>query len=628
MKITMLAASLLFAATASGARMSDNVVRYTISFPAPQTHYMEVEASYPTGGEKTLEVMMPVWSPGSYLVREYARNVENVSAANESGTKLAVTKSRKNRWRITTGGAPRVTFRYRVYGREMRVQTNFIDADFAMIHGPATFITPVKQLQSPHEVRINLPANWQKAVSGMDEPSANRFTAPNFDILVDSPISVGNPAVHEFAVDGIPHYLVNIGGEQFWDGPRAARDTKKIVEQHMKIFGKLPYRKYVFFNYIVDAGGGLEHLNSTVLMTRRFQMRTNKTYVDWLELVSHEHFHVWNVKRLRPIELGPFDYENEVYTENLWIAEGFTAYYDKLQVARAGFMTADEYLEHFSKDIETLQTTPGRLVQSAETASFDAWIKAYRPDENSANTAISYYTKGSMIAFNLDGRIRSATSGAKSLDDVMRLAYERFSGERGYTSKQFLDVVSTVGGKEVAAWLDRATSTTEELDYSVPLGVFGLEFKKEEQTATTATTTVQPDKGEQDAPATEVRDPRGDKEPKGWFGATTKNDGGRIIVTVVRRETPAFAAGLNVDDEVIAIDGVRVTPDQWESRFEQYRPGERVQLTIARRGKLRELPATLGTEPPKVWKLQMVKEPSEAQKQNRQTWLNKPEPST
>lgn len=601
--------------------MSDNAVRYTISFPAPQTHYMEIEASYPTGGEKTLEVMMPVWAPGSYLVREYARNVEGVAATNEQGEALRVTKSRKNRWRITTGGAPRVTFRYRVYGREMRVQTNFIDADFAMIQGPPTFISPVKQLQSPHEVTIKLPANWTQSISGMDSPAANRFVAPNFDILVDSPIVAGAPAVHEFEVAGVPHYLVNIGGEEFWDGARAARDAGRVVEQNRKLFGSLPYRKYIFFNFIVDAGGGLEHHNSTVLMTRRFQMRTRKTYNDWLELVSHEHFHVWNVKRLRPVELGPFDYENEVHTENLWIAEGFTAYYDKLQVARAGFMTTDEYLDELSKEIETLQTTPGRLVQSAEMASFDAWIKAYRPDENSANTAISYYTKGSMIAFVLDAAIRRATGGARSLDDVMRLAYERYSGARGFTSKQFLDVVATVGGKELAAWLDRAASTTEELDYSGPLETLGLEFKRDEAKVSVTTSTVQPDKGEQNTPPVEVSGPRTDKEPKGWLGATTRNDGGRIIVSVVRRGTPAFDAGLNVDDEVIAIDRIRVTPDQWETRFDQYRPGDRVELTVSRRGKLREIPATLGNEPPKVWKLQFVKEVTEQQKKNRDSWL-------
>lgn len=595
-------------------------VRYSISFPAPETHYIDVEASYPTRGSDAIEVMLPVWSPGSYLVREYARHVENVRAT-AAGRRLTVEKTRKNRWRITTGGAERVTFSYRVYGREMTVRTNFVDSDFALIHGPATFIAPVNQLDAPYEVVLTLPKNWQRSVSGLAEVKPNHYRGANYDQLVDSPIMAGNPAVHEFTVDGKPHYLVNVGGEAFWDGPRAARDAKKIVEEHKKLWGSLPYQKYVFFNFIVDAGGGLEHLNSTVLMTRRFQMRTRRTYVGWLDLVSHEHFHVWNVKRLRPAELGPFNYEEEVYTENLWISEGFTDYYDKLQVHRAGLITRDEYFEEFSRNIETLQTTPGRLLQSAEMASYDAWIKQYRPDENSANTAISYYTKGSVIAFILDAKIRRATAGARSLDDVMRAAYERYSGERGFSTAQFLDVVRGVANDEVAAWLDRAASTAEDLDYTEALEWYGLEFKKEEKKESETVIAEQPDKGEQNTPPTEAREPRRATEPKGWLGATTRNDAGRIVVSAVRRGTPAFTAGLNVDDEIIAFDGIRVTADQLDTRFEQYRPGEHVTLTIARRGRLREIPVTLGVEPPKVWKLQVAKNATDEQKERLRKWL-------
>lgn len=622
----LLAALLLLLAGSLEAASDVGTIRYIVSFPAPQSHYMEIAASYPTLGAASLDVMMPVWSPGSYLVREYSRNVESVRASSSNGKELTVTKTRKNRWRIATAGASRVSFNYRVYGREMRVQTNFIDSEFAFIHGPATFISPVDQLSARHEVTVELPAAWKRSMSGLSPNGTrpDRYAAKNYDELVDSPIVAGNPAVHEFKVAGVPHFLVNVGGEEFWDGAKAARDAALVVEQNRKLWGSFPYDRYLIFNLIVDAGGGLEHRNSTVLMTRRFQMRTRKTYLAWLDLLSHEHFHAWNVKRLRPVELGPFDYENERYTENLWIAEGITDYYGSLQLVRAGLWTRDEYLEELSKYIETLQTTPGRLVQSAEQASRDAWIKHYRPDENSVNTAISYYTKGSVVGFILDARIRQATSGAKSLDDVMRLAYQRYAGPRGYSSAEFLGVVTDVAGAGVAEWLDRATSTTEELSYDEALQWLGLEFKKEEKDPASAASISRTEKQEQDSSTVAAHNPRREKDLKAWLGLTTRVEAGRLIASVVKRDTPAFVAGLNVEDEILAIDGFRVTADTWDGRFEQYVPGALVRLTIARRGRLRDVTATLGSEPPKVWKLQPRKEADEKQKQQLALWLGEP----
>ena len=234
--------------------------------------------------------------------------------------------------------------------------------------------------------------------------------------------------------------------------PASARDVEAIVRAQKNFWGFLPYEKYVFFNLLTESGGGLEHKNSTVLMSSRWATRTRSSYLGWLNLVSHEFFHTWNVKRLRPVELGPFDYENEVYTPSLWVAEGITSYYDRLLVRRAGLCTVEEYLagdppspgsdaEKSTNDIERLQTTPGRLVQPLESSSFEAWIKFYRRDENTPNTGISYYVKGAVVAFLLDAKIRRATAGKKSLDDVMRLAYERYSGPRGFTAAQFRGTV-------------------------------------------------------------------------------------------------------------------------------------------------------------------------------------------
>jgi predicted metalloprotease with PDZ domain len=575
-------AATLFGA-AGPAQNAIEPVRYTLRFPAAPVHYVDVEASYPATGIQQIEVMMPVWSPGSYLVREYSRNVENVSAITDRGETLPVEKTRKNRWRLATHGASRVTFRYRVYGREMRVQTDFIDADFALINGAPTFIAPLDRLRGPFEVTVELPKNWSRSMSSLAAIEPNRYRAADYDELVDSPIVAGNPAVHEFAVDGKAHYLVNIGDEAFWDAERATRDVQKIVEQHRNVWGLLPYERYIFFNFIVDAGGGLEHKNSTVLMTRRFQMRTRKSYIDWLDLVSHEQFHAWNVKRLRPVALGPFDYENENYTTSLWISEGFTDYYGALQVERAGLMTPTEYLNRLARTIESLQTTPGRLTQPVAIASYDAWIKFYRPDENAVNTAISYYTKGAIVGWLLDAKVRRATSGARTLDDVMRTAYQRFSGPRGFTTEDFVGVVREIGGAGVASWLATVIYSTEDLDYTDALSWFGLEFKKQKKTT----------------------DDDGEPKPeKAYLGLTAKADAGRLLVTQVKRGTPAFDAGVSVDDEIIAIDDDRVPPDGLDTRLEQYKAGDQASLVVARRGHLRTLPLKFAAEPENVWKLQ------------------------
>ncbi len=575
--------------TGATAAAGTDAIRYTVSFPAPHTHYVEVSAAVPTGRQPHVELMMAVWTPGSYLVREFARHVENVTAVGPEGRALDVEKSDKNRWTITTGGAPTVTVRYRVYGREMSVRTNWVEEGFALLNGAPTFMTLADGVTRPHEVIVDPAKGWTRSLTGLEDMPGgqHRYRAADYDTLVDSPILLGNPAVYEFTVDGKRHYLVNEGEAGVFDGARAARDLETLVREHQRMWGSLPYDKYLFLNLLTEAGGGLEHRNSTVLMASRWTTRTRRTYLGWLELAAHELFHVWNVKRLRPVELGPFDYENEVHTRSLWMAEGVTDYYADLMVHRAGLSTREEYLDSLSNKIEELQTTPGRSVQSAELASFDAWIKYYRPDENSPNTSISYYTKGAVLAFLLDARIRRATGGARSLDDVMLAAYEQYSGPRGFTPEDFRAVAEQVAGTSLAGFWDPAIEGTAELEYREALDALGLRFR-----------------------------PGGDRPGRAWLGVTTRNDAGRLLVSQVRRDTPVFTAGLNVDDEIIAIDDFRVRADRLENRLEQYTPGARVTILVARREQLLRVPVTLGSEPARDWRLEVnpsADEPAAAQ---------------
>lgn len=573
-------------------------IRYAVSFPAPHTHYVEVRADVPTGGRASIELMMPVWTPGSYLVREFSRHVEHVTAADTANRPLRVVKSDKNRWMVTTGGAARVVVSYRVYAREMSVRTNWVEAGFALLNGAPTFMTLPDLSPRPHEVILTPAAGWKRSMTGLAAlPGGDhRYVAPDYDTLVDSPILLGNPAVYEFAVDGKPHYLINEGEAGVFDGARAARDLEAIVREHRRMWGQLPYDKYVILNVLTAvpgqfAGGGLEHKNSTVLMASPWATRTRAPYLAWLELASHEIFHVWNVKRLRPVELGPFEYESEVHTRSLWVAEGITEYYGVLAVHRAGLSTRDEYLANLSGLIDEVQTLPGARVQSAELASFDAWIKYYRPDENSTNSAMSYYTKGAVLGFLLDARIRKASKGARSLDDAMRDAYAKFSGPRGFSPAEFRAVLEAAAGVDLREFWESAIEGTAELNYAEALEVFGLRFR----------------------PATPSTRPS--------LGMTTRNDAGRLLVSTVRRGSPGAAAGINVDDEILAIGEFRVRADRWDNRLEQYKVGDKVSLLVARREQLLRLDATFGPEPPREWRLESQPQLSDAQKSTQTSWL-------
>ncbi|HTQ57990.1 MAG TPA: PDZ domain-containing protein [Bryobacteraceae bacterium] len=559
-------------------------IAYTVRIPVPQNHYAEVEARVPTSGQPSIELMMAIWTP--YVIREYAKNVEAVTARTPAGQPLEIAKVSKNRWRLETEGADPVVVSYRVYCHVMGVQDNWVDEEFALLNGQATFLTLTDHVPRPHDVQLVLPPDWKSSLTGMPPVpgSPHHYRAPDYETLVDSPIILGNPAVHEFDAEGKPHYLVDVGEDGIFDGARAARDLARIVAQDSKMWGGLPYGKYLFLNILSGPGGGMEHSNSTAFMADRWSTRTPQSYLRWLGLASHEYFHTWNVKRLRPAELVPGEYEKEEYTTSLGIAEGFTSYYGPLIVHRAGLSTEDELLANLSRAIRELQTAPGRLVQSLSMSSFDTWIKFYHPDENSVNTSISYYTKGEVAAFLLDAHVRALTHGARTLDDVMRLAWARHP--HGYTTADFRAAASAVAGADLGAWFARVFDSTAELDYSEALTWFGLRFAESS--------------------------PGG----RAWLGAETKIDDGRLVIAEILRGTPAYDSGLDTGDEVLALGDFRLRAADWERTLARHHPGEHIIVRVARRGRLLSIPVTLGREPARDWSL----EPADSQSAHRARW--------
>jgi predicted metalloprotease with PDZ domain len=471
-----LVALLAVAANAQAQRLAPIV--YTISAPVPESHIAVVDAQVPTERKATIELMMPVWSPGFYRVEDYAGKVQDLSARTPDGAALIVEQPQKNRWRIHTGGAPVVVLSYRLLCTGRSVTTDWVGEDFGVFNGSATFITLAENARRPHEVRLTLPAQWPQSMTSLaaaPDGIANHYRADDYDTLNDSPILAGKLSVHEFTVAGSTHFLVDAGTLGEWDGALAARSVEQFVRANYAFWGFVPFRKYVFLNLFRQGGGGLEHLNST-LLTSRFSAGAPGGNLRWLNFVSHEYFHAFNVKRLRPVELGPFDYERPPSTTSLWVSEGLTSYYGELMVARSGLETPADYLASLSSHITSVQASPGRLVQTLDQSSLDVWTAGTSGVGQDPKTTVSYYEKGPIVGFLLDARIRRLTKGKRSLDDVMRLAYKRYSGRQGFTADQFRATAEEIAGTNLKDWFHRALASTEELDYAEALDWFGLRF--------------------------------------------------------------------------------------------------------------------------------------------------------
>ncbi len=573
-------------------------IKFEVSFREPQAHYAEIRMDIENVKRPFIDVKMPVWTPGSYLVREYSRHVESFEACDESGELLEVKKISKNTWRITSNNLDHVTINYRLYGFEVSVRTNYIDDQHAFLSPAGTFMYVDGMLDHPVEVRINPHSNWKKVSTGLDAVPGQDFTyhAPDFDILFDSPIEVGNQEIFTFNASGVLHEVAMVGGGNY-DKDRLIQDFTEIIEECTRIFGVNPNKRYVFIvHHFQSGGGGLEHLNSTVLGASRNAYSSPRLYTNFLGLVAHEYFHLWFVKRLRPIELGPFDYENENYSTALWIMEGFTSYYDNLILRRTGMVNENQYLSFLAGDFNTIENKAGNDIQPVALASFDAWIKYYRQDENSANNSISYYNKGAMLAMLMDVKIIAETKGQKNLDDVLKAAYELFYVEkdRGFEEGEFAALIKDVSGVSVDE-IFRAAHTVEKLDYNAYLNRVGYELK--DQFA-------------------------GFERPD--LGATTSSQNGRIMVTSVQRGTGAWEGGLNVRDEIIGINGSRLDASGRElaSIMQDAQVGDVLQVTIARDGIIRDLPITLKRNSNANYQIVPLANANAEQKRLGKIWLS------
>ncbi|HEY0056125.1 MAG TPA: PDZ domain-containing protein [Pedobacter sp.] len=592
---------LLFMASTTQETFAQTDISYIVSFPEALAHYAEVEMTVKNVKDNSIDLRMPVWAPGSYLVREFAKNVEGFSIKNNG--KLQSSKVNKNTWRITGTKNQTITVSYRLYAFELSVRTSFIDASHAFLSPSGLFMYPEGMIKSPSTVTIKPYKTWMKISTGLEpiKGQSNAFYAPNFDILYDSPLEVGNQDIFEFEASGVKHEVAMYGGGNY-NKAKLTEDMTKIIAAETAIFNENPNNRYVFIVHnTLAGGGGLEHLNSTVLGAIRQGYSVEDSYKSFLGLVAHEYFHLWNVKRLRPEALGPFDYSNENYTTNLWIAEGFTAYYDNLMLRRTGLYSPERYLDLLISDINTVENQPGNRVQPVSEASLDAWIKYYRPNENSRNSTISYYDKGSMIALILDLEILGATKGAKRLDDVMKAMYDEYykKQKRGYTDAEFRTMAEKIAGKSLNEIYTKYINGTEPINFNNYLGHAGLYL---------------------------INDNAGKSIPT--LGTATAVRDGKVIVTSVVRGTAAWNNGISVNDEIIGIDNIRMTGatdaggSDLAKAISSKKVGEKIKVTISRDGLIQDLSVTITANTSARYRIDVDKNATAEQMAIREKWLS------
>ncbi len=537
---------------------------YSIYFTQPANHYVEVEIRWenfeqPASG--LVYFKMPVWTPGSYLLREYARNVEKFAAWANDSQALEARKQRKNTWEIKLlphQNWLKVT--YRVYSFEVSVRNNFVDEAHALIVGANTFMYIEGFQHQPAQLEVKLPPQWTKIETALSEVAPHRFYVPDFDTLIDSPLELGNAFGIDFEVAGIPHRHVLYGlSEKQIDAPKLCQDTMDIVLAAQRFFGENPCERYLFVtHFLYENRGGLEHKNCTILQHTRDEFKTEEGYLDYLSLVAHEYFHVWNIKRLRPTPLGPFDYEQENYTTLLWQVEGFTSYYEKLILHKAKLIDEEAYLATLSKKINHIENQPGIQVQSIAEASWDAWIKAYRPNENSPNSSISYYTKGAVVAMMLDAFIIRHSQAQHSLDTVMQQMYQKYYKEldRPFTEEELKKALEDAAQKSMDDFFKDYIHGTQNIDYQAFIEPLGLALK------------IQQEKEEKTRPE---------------IGFSIQKN----KVIFVKRGSPAERDGLNVGDTLLAINGeVR---EDFSDLLSRVVVSENLTLSLQRDGLMKEI---------------------------------------
>jgi predicted metalloprotease with PDZ domain len=558
-----LALSTLLVAAWGARTDAQQVNEYTLSWRDPATHLYDVSLTFATEGRDSVDLQLPVWRPGRYVRQSYAANVQEFSAR-KGGDTLAFRKSGISTWRVSTGGASRVTVRYRYYANTMDAGASVLSAGEAYFNPVNLFVYPEGQIERPLRLTIEAPRNWKIATALVPADKPDVFSAPDYHTLADSPTIV-SPTLEslQFTVDDVPYTLWFQG--RFEPGAYRERiepDVEKIVRLQTGIFGGAPFDEYFFLFHLLPYpfGHAVEHANSSSYAIQDNAFESDANYAGFLSIVAHEFFHAWNVKRIRPAALWPYDYTREQLTGLHWFTEGVTSYYEALTLRRTGLEPVETFLGNMGQQIDALQKTPGRSVEPASLATWDSWLSGY--GQGNPNISVNFYGKGAILGFLLDARIRDLTDGARSLDDLMRHLFETsFKQGRGVPEDGVRLAAEAVTGTSFADFFARYVDGTEELPYDDVLGPFGLQVRA--------------------AP-----DPT---RPEATLRVRTRPGGERPVVVSIDPDSPALAAGLDTGDEIVAVNGTLAPAGGWEALLADSKPGDEVRLTVLRRDRVLEM---------------------------------------
>ena len=565
---------------------------HLIKMPEPQTHYFEitttVDLSNVSYKKLFVDFKMAAWTPGSYLIREFAKNLEAVKAE-ANGKPISISKINKNTWRVALSAATKkIQVSYRVYAFELSVRTSFLDDSHGYIN-PASVLLYVNDFANlPQDINIEPYKNFKVVSTALKGTGKFTYQAKNLDELIDSPIEIGNHKVWDFKVNGIPHQIAFYGTTKV-DSVKFLADVTKVCEEAQKVVGEHPCDHYLFIMHNIGRGtGGLEHLYSTTCSVSRSAYESERGYQGVLSLLAHEYFHLWNVKRIRPKSLGPFDYENENYTHNLWLSEGMTSYYSGVILQRMGKISNQDYANRIAAEISSVENTPGSHLESAAEASWDAWIKYYRPNENSRNQTVSYYDKGSLLGYVLNAWIIKSTQGQKCMDDVFKHLYQAYYKKlnRGFTDAELEDAFSKVAGTSAKPLFESYVYGVQTPDYQNLFNEFGFTWSNTNE---------------------------GKSIPYIGFTAVA----GKIVS--VYRGASAYVYGLNVGDEIVSAN--KANFEGLDKLLADKKVGDTILFSVKRDGLERTFVVPVQQSPMLAFSLTDQKTLNENQKKLRLKWL-------
>jgi len=596
--------------------------QYSITLKNPGAHLFEVRLLVAQPDPVGQVFTIPAWIPGSYVIRDYAKHVVSIRAESDD-REIELVKIDKSSWQAGACESP-ITVIAEIHANEQNVRGAHFDTTHAYFNGPFVFPAVVGQEDHACELEIR-PASdssrsdW-RVVTAMSAKKAcqygfGSYITQDYAELIDHPVEVGNLTIGEFEVNDIPHTIA-IRGRTRADMGRLCHDLSSLCEQHMRLLGApKDLDRYVFLLTALGGGyGGLEHRWSSSLicarddLPRKGDVGVDKRYRKFLGLCSHEYFHLWNIKRMKPEKFTPYDLSRESHTGLLWVFEGVTSYYDDLALVRSGLITAESYLETIAKTITRVMRNAGRFVQSIEEASFDAWTKFYHRDANTSNATVSYYTKGSLMALALDLLLRLESDGKCSLDAVMRECWKQYGQTgKGMPERGLESVASRLSGTDLSDFFTRYVRGTHELPLEQLLGKFGVRL------------CLRPAEGLKDTGGKPAKPGR---KLHPWIGATVVDRNASAVFTVVHTGSPAENSGIAAADELVAIDGLKITSSNFDSRLQGHHAGDTVQMTVFRGDEMLKFAVTLEEPPADTCYLELIAEIDKSTEQRRSAWLS------